>query len=905
MVRFSSAFECPRLGVRTVTALLLGFSLFLPLRVASCQSLMETEKLFQKGEYDQVSEVAGKAIEDGQYGESWRLLKARADFARGRYVAALDTLEVANTRYSSSIRLRWLGMQVAKSAGVDELSSRWSNEISALVDRNPWSYTNAASRVTLGRYLFAAGADPRKVLELFFDRAKSSQPGFVDAYIAAGELALSKYDYGIAAEEFQKAAGFEPENADVLYGLARSFASSDSQKADLTIHKALEVNPRHLPSMLYIAETFIDGERYEMAEKWLDRASKVNPEHWNLWALRAVIAHLQADHDREGFCRRTALGWQPLQAEVDYQIGRKLSRHYRFADAVEYQRRSLTIDEDFLPAKTQLGQDLLRLGKNEEGWTLIKQVAKLDGFNVVTHNLLKLNQRLSQFTTLESNGIQVRMDAREAEIYGPQVVQLIEEAREVLCKKYIHELRTPITIEIFPSQADFAIRTFGLPGGEGFLGVCFGNVITANSPASQAANPSNWQAVLWHEFCHVVTLQKTNNKMPRWLSEGISVYEELQRDAAWGDTLSAEYRGMILGADLTPVSQLSSAFLNPKSSNHLQFAYYESALVVEYLIAKYGQETLLRILIDLSVGIPVNESLQRYTGSLAALDAEFSDWIRDRTARVGGDLDWAVPERIEVRPDEGVTPSPAEQAMTPAQALAWWNAHPNNYFALQMAAKLFISREEWDAAIPPLEQLIDHFPQERGSNSALRLLARVYRETGDEEQELKLLRQVVREQGNALDEVSRLIELEAEAEDWEGLAETARRGLAINPLRPVVQQALADAADHLNRPTDAIAAYRALLQLDPIDPAGMHYELAEQYVNLGKRKLGKRQVLLALEQAPRYRQALALLKQLADEEVFPPNPSLPNPVPPNPAPPNATGGSRPAEDLLSDRKESR
>ncbi|MEO1973276.1 MAG: hypothetical protein ABGX07_17085, partial [Pirellulaceae bacterium] len=144
-----------------------------------------------------------------------------------------------------------------------------------------------------------------------------------------------------------------------------------------------------------------------------------------------------------------------------------------------------------------------------------------------------------------------------------------------------------------------------------------------------------------------------------------------------------------------------------------------------------------------------------------------------------------------------------------------------------------------------------------------------------------------------------------EAEDWEGLAETARRGLAINPLRPVVQQALADAADHLNRPTDAIAAYRALLQLDPIDPAGMHYELAEQYVNLGKRKLGKRQVLLALEQAPRYRQALALLKQLADEEVFPPNPSLPNPVPPNPAPPNATGGSRQAEDLLSDRKESR
>ena len=33
-------------------------------------------------------------------------------------------------------------------------------------------------------------------------------------------------------------------------------------------------------------------------------------------------------------------------------------------------------------------------------------------------------------------------------------------------------------MEIFPQQKDFAIRTFGLPGGAGFLGVCFGTVVT-------------------------------------------------------------------------------------------------------------------------------------------------------------------------------------------------------------------------------------------------------------------------------------------------------------------------------------------------------------------------------------------------------------------------------------------
>ena len=49
-----------------------------------------------------------------------------------------------------------------------------------------------------------------------------------------------------------------------------------------------------------------------------------------------------------------------------------------------------------------------------------------------------------------------------------------------------------------------------------------------------SSSATKWESVLWHEFCHVVTLKMTKNKMPRWLSEGISVYEERQVDPAWG-----------------------------------------------------------------------------------------------------------------------------------------------------------------------------------------------------------------------------------------------------------------------------------------------------------------------------------------------------------------------------------
>jgi peptide/nickel transport system permease protein len=55
---------------------------------------------------------------------------------------------------------------------------------------------------------------------------------------------------------------------------------------------------------------------------------------------------------------------------------------------------------------------------------------------------------------------------------------LLKRAKTVLACKYDVQIDRPIVVEMFPRQEDFAIRTFGLPGGAGFLGVCFGTVIT-------------------------------------------------------------------------------------------------------------------------------------------------------------------------------------------------------------------------------------------------------------------------------------------------------------------------------------------------------------------------------------------------------------------------------------------
>src|SRR5690606_10953308 len=129
----------------------------------------------------------------------------------------------------------------------------------------------------------------------------------------------------------------------------------------------------------------------------------------------------------------------------------------------------------------------------------------------------------------------------------------LTEAHAVLTKKYDITLEQPTLVEIFDDPRDFAVRTFGMPGNPGYLGVCFGDVITANSPSSPAGNSTAWASVLWHEYAHVITLNLTRNKMPRWLSEGISVYEELVVDPSWGQRMIPEYIEFILGDKMHPV----------------------------------------------------------------------------------------------------------------------------------------------------------------------------------------------------------------------------------------------------------------------------------------------------------------------------------------------------------------
>src|SRR5262249_3258682 len=113
----------------------------------------------------------------------------------------------------------------------------------------------------------------------------------------------------------------------------------------------------------------------------------------------------------------------------------------------------------------------------------------------------------------------------------------------------------------------------------------------------------------------------------------------------------------------------------------------------------------------------------------------------------------------------------------------------------------------------------------------------------------------------ASDAYLRLMELDMAAQDWSAVLQNAQRYLAVNPLVAPPYRYLAQASEAAGDLPRAATAYRAMRDLDPSDPAETHFRLAKILHRRGDPD-ARRQVLQALEEAPRYRDALQLLLEI-------------------------------------------
>ncbi|MDQ8181668.1 tetratricopeptide repeat protein [Pelagicoccus sp. SDUM812005] len=803
-------------------------------------TLERARVLVNAGKYEEAIDYTQAAQELDPWVTDWEILKAESLFALGQYEKAYVSLDAYVKERSYEIRPRLLLRQAALYTGRSLEAERQKDALGYLVNERSRRYAyDPENVVAIGHIALLFDVEPKLVLENFFRRAQEFSSKPVSAFLGTGNLALSKDDFKLASKAFQEGLLEYPDHVELLYGLACAYEEGDRSQLINYAQQALAINPRHAATLVLLAEHFLAAESFEAAEQNLDAALQTNPRHPDALALKATLAYLRNDSESGDTLRAAALSSWPGNPGVDYRIGKQLSRKYRFSDGASHQRIALGLDETFNPARIQLAQDLLRLGRNEEAWPLADAVHEADPYNISAYNLVTLRDRLQDFETIESERFLIRMSKEEAPVYGQRALRVLEDAHARLTQRYGLELPQKTTVEIYPNPADFETRTFGVPGNPGFLGVCFGPVFTINSPSTRAAN---WEAVLFHEFCHTITLHLTNNRMPRWLSEGISVYEEQEANPAWGQRMSASYRNRILSGQMQPISSMSSAFLQAEDGEDIQFAYYQSYLVIEYIAQNFGLEPLRHLLVALGEGVSINDGLEQHLAPLAELDEGFAAFARQQASELASDYRF-------------------DSASGPLGAVLNLASPQKNYSDSLDQARQALEAENWNEAIELLSELVETAGYLPGQENAHWPLAQAYRGIGYAEQERTTLEDMLRHEANRLPPVTRLLELAKESGDPRETFKWSNAWLAINPMAETPWRALLDASRSLDHPPRSIEAVSALLALKTPDRPSLHFQMAK-LTQESDPEGAKRHVLQALADAPRFAEAYELLRNL-------------------------------------------
>jgi tetratricopeptide (TPR) repeat protein len=273
-------------------------------------------------------------------------------------------------------------------------------------------------------------------------------------------------------------------------------------------------------------------------------------------------------------------------------------------------------------------------------------------------------------------------------------------------------------------------------------------------------------------------------------------------------------------------------------------------LVVDFLVERFGREALRGVLLDLREGLEINASLARRTVPLEQLEKEFAAYAKKRAEELAPGLDWEKPDPSLLLPSG-------------AMALAAWEKlHPDNLHVLRFRAQQAVEVKRFDEARRQLERLIALYPRQKGADSAYRVLASVLRSQGDAGAERAVLARWAEVDDEAAEGYLRWMELAATAKDWPGVKRGAERYLAINPLVAPPYRLLAQAAMATGDVSSAMVAWRTLLQLDVPDAVEARFQLARLLHGRGEHAAARQEAMAALEDAPRYREALQLLLEI-------------------------------------------
>lgn len=868
--------------------LLIGVALatFVGLSGVSAQSQQELpgQLELKKGEYDNAIKLLSAHLADNARDESAQKLLLQAYIETGRYVEAettarkflLKTPDAGGVRHELAQILTLTGrhadaideyqravadqrMTRAATSGILQSQLRLAEVLDSVgqEDRAQSIYKSLVKHYTDNDPQTAAELTPiaRALVHLerfqdandMYREAIETDSTYLDAQLGAAELFTEKYAYGDAAQFLEEALQINPWSARAHLDVALNKRLDGGEEMSTALNRALQINPNFVDAMALKAALALEGGQFDSASAEIEKALKINTQSLEIHALRAAMFYLQ-DRDTAPEIAAT-LAINPRYGDLYNTLAHYATITRRSEEAANFARKAIETSPRLWNAHLNLGMSLLRMGEMVEGRAAVERSFKGDPFNVWAKNTLDLLDTMQDFRETRRGSFVIKSSQQESDVLAPYTAQLLEEAAAKLTAKYKFTPKSPVIIELFQNHEDFAVRALGIPG-LGALGVCFGPLIALDSPSARKTGEFNWGSTLWHEYMHVITLQMTDYRIPRWFSEGLSVYEERKARPGWGDDWNPVFIRAFIAGRWFKMSDLDAGFQRPKTIQDVPIAYFQASQVVEFIVDRFGFDAILQML------------------AMYREKARTPDVLRQVLKLTEPEFDRAFFSYVEAKA------RPLHQALSTETNLVASMAKPDilkmlekqDSFALRTrAGDLFNADGDSKTAEVHFRRAIELFPYFTGEGNAYTSLARILETGGEPSRAADVLDLLVGVDENNLEALKTIARLRQAGGDNARAIQAFRLSFYISPFDYASHKTAGEMSFAARDYAQALTEFQVALALQPPNIAEANYNVATAYHALGRQPEAKRAVLHALEAAPRFEKAQELLLRIVGQ----------------------------------------
>ncbi|HZP32254.1 MAG TPA: tetratricopeptide repeat protein [Candidatus Acidoferrales bacterium] len=659
-----------------------------------------------------------------------------------------------------------------------------------------------------------------------FRTAVEQAPNNANYRVRWGRLLHERFNNKDASDLFNEALQRDPKNAQAYLGLALVSADGFDNKAVEEAKKALELDPKLVEAHELMARLALEDYDSKAAAAEADEALKISPEALDAMAIHATIDVL-ADHSPDEWFAKIAQ-INPHYGEAYAIVAHHLTLNMRFQDSIGYYRKAIEVDPRLWPARSELGIQLMRFGQTEEPFQLLEECYNNGYRDAATVNTLRLLDSFKNFETFKDDETIIKLNKKEAELLLPYVRAEARRAIATYEKKYKMKLPGPVQIELYPNHEDFAVRTLGMPG-LGALGVTFGEVIALDSPSGRPPGSYHWGETLWHEMSHVFILNATNNRVPRWFTEGLAVHEESQVAQGWGDRVSPEILVAIREKKLLPIAELDRGFIRPDYPAQVIVSYFQGGKVLDFIDQRWGDDKILDMVHSYAQLKKTPEVIQQDLGiSPEEFDSQFTAWLNKDVGKEAASFDE-------------------------------WRTRLKD---LAEAAKA----KNWDEVLAKGDAVRQLYPDYVEGANAYEFMAEAYVAKGDKKAAASILAEYAKIGGRSPDALKQLASMQQELGDSKNAAATLESINYVYPMDEDLHRKLCGLLYDLGNPATDVRECSAVLAMHPLDQASAQFDVARAYFAAGQQDQARDHLLASLEAAPDYRPAQKLLLELEDSQ---------------------------------------